>query len=535
MQRQVLPRAIMTVSAVTQAPVARDAAPPTADLLRGWIRDNAAERGDAPWIVGIDQGRSLRYRELAALVDRLARWLADAGVGANGRVVLLANNSIEHLVTYVGVMACGATIATVHVETNQAHLGSILAALAPRVVVYEEALGLDLPEAIAAEALWLPLGTVGADDDSLFGRLGRVASAPPRPAPSAPGDVAAICYTSGTTATPKGVVLSYGELLRNVAPTAAAFGMTAADRILDFRPFNWASAQILSALAPLRVGATLILARKFSRSRFFGWIRDFGATMAAGNPTTINMLLNGDDAVTGADLPTLRFVTSSSAPLTLQELRRFEDRFGIPIAQGFGASEIGWIAGCDETTRRPGSVGRPLPYHRLAIVAEDGMPLPPGEIGFVELGGDPAGEYRQLGADGRIETTAVGRTRTGDLGYLDADGYLFLTGRQKDLIIRGGVNIAPLEIDGVLLDQPEIAEAATVGVPDPVYGEAVVCFVVLRPGAKLSADALLDRCTARLPAPKRPKAVIFRDALPKTGRGKMDRRKLVDDWVAGNR
>jgi acyl-CoA synthetase (AMP-forming)/AMP-acid ligase II len=176
-----------------------------------------------------------------------------------------------------------------------------------------------------------------------------------------------------------------------------------------------------------------------------------------------------------------------------------------------------------------------LPYHRLRIVGEDGTPLRPGEIGFVELGADPAMAFRQLGADGRIETYATGRMRTGDLGYLDADGFLFLTGRQKDLIIRGGVNIAPLEIDGVLLDQPEIAEAATVGVPDPVYGEEVVCYVVLKPGAAVDARAILDRCAARLPAAKRPKQVVFRDALPKTGRGKMDRRALVEDWVAAHK
>ncbi len=244
------------------------------------------------------------------------------------------------------------------------------------------------------------------------------------------------------------------------------------------------------------------------------------------------MLLNGDDAVTGRDLPSLRFLTSSSAPLTLQEWRRFEERFEIPIAQGYGTSETGWIAGSNETARRPGSVGRPLPYHRLQVVAEDGAPLPAGEVGFVELGAEPDMAFRQLGADGRIETYATGRTRTGDLGYLDADGFLFLTGRQKDLIIRGGVNIAPLEIDGVLLDQPEVAEAATVGVPDPVYGEEVVCFVVLKPDATLTEAALLDRCADRLPPPKRPKQVIFRDALPKTGRGKMDRRALIDAWVA---
>ncbi len=273
----------MTLTAVSDAPATREAPSPTAALLRGWIRDDAATRGDAPYIVSVDQDRSLSYRALDGLVGRLGRLLADAGVGRNDRVVLLANNSIEHLVTYVGVMACGATICTVHVETNQSHLAPILAAIAPKVVVYEEALGLDLPVSAAPDALWLALGAVGDNGDSLFGRLNRPAEPAP-PAPSEPDDVAAIFFTSGTTATPKGVVLTFSDLMRNVAPTAAAFGMTASDRILDFRPFNWASAQILSALAPLSVGATLILARKFSRSRFFGWIRDFQRNHGRGQP-----------------------------------------------------------------------------------------------------------------------------------------------------------------------------------------------------------------------------------------------------------
>lgn len=527
----------MNISTVTEAPDARDGATPDADLLRGWIRENAARRATAPYVVGIDQGRSLTHGELARLIDRLRGFLAEEGIGPNDRVVLLSNNSIEHLVTYVGVMACGATICTVHVETNQSHLGPILSKLDPRLVVYEEGLGFDLPRDAAPAARWLALGDVGddSDRDSLFGRLSRAVETTASAAAASPDDIAAIFFTSGTTATPKGVVLTFRELMQNVQPTAEAFAMTSADRILDFRSFNWASAQILSALAPLAVGATLILARKFSRSRFFAWIRDYGATMAAGNPTTINMLVNGDDTVTGRDLPTLRFVTSSSAPLTLQEWRRFEERFEIAIAQGYGSSETGWIAGSHEGARKVGSVGRPLPYHKLGIVAEDGTPLPSGEIGFVELGWDPQAAFRQLGEGGELDTYAVGRTRTGDLGYLDADGFLFLTGRQKDLIIRGGVNISPLEIDSELLDLTEIAEAATVGVPDPVYGEEVVCFVVLRPGSRLTAEAILARCADRLAPPKRPKQVIFRDALPKTGRGKMDRRALIDAWVAGGR
>jgi acyl-CoA synthetase (AMP-forming)/AMP-acid ligase II len=285
-------------------------------------------------------------------------------------------------------------------------------------------------------------------------------------------------------------------------------------------------------LAPLARGATLVMARKFSASRFFDDLRAHRVTIAAGNPTVINMLLNTDIAI-GAppgDVPSLRFLTSSSAPLLPQVWRRFESRFGIPVAQGYGASETAWIAVNPGRDRRFGSVGRPLAYHRLAIVDRQGRALPAGEVGEVEIGGWHDNEYRTLGDDGTVRVDSRGRLRTGDIGFLDADGFLHLTGREKDLIIRGGVNISPLEIDAVLMQRAEIAEAATVGVPDAVWGEEVVSYVVLRPGAKLVPDDLLRFCAAQLPAFKAPKRIVLRAELPKSERGKLDRKALAAEW-----
>jgi acyl-coenzyme A synthetase/AMP-(fatty) acid ligase len=246
------------------------------------------------------------------------------------------------------------------------------------------------------------------------------------------------------------------------------------------------------------------------------------------------MLLSANGEISGADLPSLRFITSSSAPLTMEEAKRFEAHFAIPIGQGYGTSEAGWIAGSNEASRRPGSVGRPLPYHDLRIVGPDGRALPAGGVGLVELGNDPARRYRYVAADGAVKTHATGRFRTGDLGYLDEEGFLFVTGRETDLIIRGGVKIAPLEIDGVLLQRADVVEAATVGVPDPIYGEAVVSFVVAKPQADVTEAALLEHCRTLLPAFKAPKAIRFRDALPKTERGKIDRKSLIADWTRDN-
>ncbi len=229
-------------------------------------------------------------------------------------------------------------------------------------------------------------------------------------------------------------------------------------------------------------------------------------------------------------MPKLRFVTSSSAPLLVEEWKRFEQKFGIPVAQGCGASEASWIAAIPGEQRRLGTVGKPLAYHDLAIVDADGRRLPPGEIGYVELGGWPDHPFRYLGDDGEIKVHSRGRFRTGDLGCLDADGFLMLTGREKEQIIRGGAKISPVEIDSYLMQRADVIEAATVGVPDAVYGEEVVSYVVTRPGTPVDADELLRYCATVLPAFKAPKQIVISTSLPKTERGKLDRRALAALW-----
>ena len=487
---------------------------------------------DKVFVHSIDQGRAIAYAEMHDMVGRVGAAMRARGIGANDRVALLSNNALEHLIVYLGAMCHGATVCTVQVEMNQAYFDEILRALDPALVLHEEALGLGALAA-ASPGEWRTLGRWGgAGDEGFFAELAGRPGAPQDPL-NAYDDIASIFYTSGTASKPKGVVCSFAELLENVEPTADAFGIGEADLVLDFRSYNWMSAQVLSFLGPLCRGATLCMARKFSQSRYFDWIRDFGVTVAACNPTAINMLVNRPIPIAGRDLPHLRYVTSSSAALMVADWKAFEEMYGIPIAQGYGSSETGWIAGSNERTRRMGSAGRPHCYQNLAIVDDAGNTLPAGEIGAIELGRHPDNEFRYLAEDGSYRVNARGRARTGDLGYLDADGYLHITGRSKDLIIRGGINIAPTEIDNLVLQMPEVAEAAAVGVPDRIYGEEVVVYVVPRPGAALTEAAILAHCEAALPHAKRPKEAILRAGLPKTGRGKLDRQALVADWRGG--
>jgi len=500
------------------------------EMLRDWIARAASRAPDKPWVISAEDGRTVSYGQLRDTIGRFATLLRRRGLGRNDRVALLANNSIEHLLCYFGVMAAGATICTIHVEMNRNQLGNIFERLKPRLILSQD--GLELDDLLAqATAPQLRIGSWGRPEaGTLLAELARLDPSEPQSA-TAPEDDAIILFTSGTSAKPKGVVLNFREYLLNIAPLAAGFGITADDRLYDFRPFSWNSAQTLGALAVVNAGATLVLAEKFSASRFFGHLRDHAVTVATGNPTTINILLNTEQAFHRDTLPKLRFMTSSSAPLLLEEWKKFEQRFGIPVAQGCGASEVSWIAAIPGEQRRLGKVGRPLPYHDLAIVDAEGRRLPAGEIGYIELGGLPDHPFRYLGEDGEIKIHCRGRFRTGDLGALDADGFLTITGREKDLIIRGGAKISPLEIDSFLMQHADVIEAATIGVPDPIYGEEVMSYVVARPGAGIDADAILRYCADALPAFKAPKRIVLSpSALPKTERGKLDRKALAERW-----
>lgn len=504
---------------------------PFADI----IADHGRAFPERTFVHAIHQDRGMTYGALAQTVNRVADYLTRAGIGRGDRVMVLSGNALEFVAVYFGALRHGATLCTVNVEMNAAHLGEIVGAVAPRLALHQDgldpsALGLDrLTDAAATD--WRALGEWRADGGTGFfadiADCDAAYAAPPLVGRDDPG---VIFYTSGTMAKPKGVVYSHGALFYNFDAVADMVGLQAGERVLDFRSLAWISAQQMVLGGPLTRGATGIIADRFSRSRYLGWARDHAADIGACVPAAIAMLLNEPDSLRDADLPRLRFITSSSAPLLVEQWKAFEALYGIPIAQGYGASEAGWITGTHADDRRMGTVGRVLMHQHLRIVDPHGDDVAPGEIGEIEASGGRQQSTGYLQPDGTIERMAPGGVRTGDLGRLDADGYLTVAGRMKELIVKGGVNIAPLEIDGVIAELDGIADVCTVGVPDPIYGEEVVSYVTLRNGSYLTARAILAHCETRLPDFKRPRQVILRDSLPRTVRGKLDRNALASAW-----
>jgi acyl-coenzyme A synthetase/AMP-(fatty) acid ligase len=479
-------------------------------------------------IVDLDQGSEISFGALDEIVTDIALHLRGLGVGFGDRVLLLSDERIEKLLLWFGLWRLGAVVCPLNIELNEAHLADLAATIAPTLALIEagrdaamiggitRSVGFGSFTAPSADELFAVMAR-GGDPAGLGERYGAA-------------DLACIICTSGTTSKPKLVVYDHCTLWLSGLSAVDIVGLGADDRLLEYRSFGWSSPQILSLMPFLLTGLTLHIARRFSHGRFFEWIKRHAITFAVGVPTVVNMLLNTPLGVTAADLPSLRLMTCSTAPLTAEQWRRFEAMYGITLLQLYGMSEAGWICGNRHDARRIGTVGRPALHQEFAIVDEAGRPCPAGIEGEVTVGG-PQVALGYLNADGSLDPIRGTRVKTGDLAVMDEDGYVRVTGRTKDLIIRGGVNISPLELDAVLLAHDGVREAAAVGVPDPIYGEEVACYVVAKDEGGLDAAALLAWCAGRLPQAKRPKEIVVVAELPKNDRGKVRRDELRADWL----
>jgi acyl-CoA synthetase (AMP-forming)/AMP-acid ligase II len=490
------------------------------------LRAHAARTPDKVFLDAIEQGATLTWDALYRLSNRVARFLSARGIGANDRVAVLGENSLETLALYFTILRHGATFCIVNVEINATDIGDLLGRLDPKLVLWDATLDRSaLGDGGSCD--WIPFETLDASS-GFFAMLGDD-DAPDVPCLAGPDDVAVITFTSGTAGAPKGAMHCQGNYFWIAEQSIGQWGLNEADRVLEYRSLSWASVHMLSVMPCLVTGATLLLARRFSRGRFFDWVHEARPTVAIGIPAVVNMLLERIDADQAPDFSSLRFMTCSTAPLMVEQHRRFEDTYGIRLVQIYGMSEGGVVAANRHDDRRIGSVGRPGLYQNLAIVDDAGRALPPGETGEIEIGG-AQNAFGYLLEGGVVERVRGRRLKTGDLGFLDDDGYLHVTGRAKEVIIRGGVNITPLEIDNVLIAHPDIAEAATIGVPGGVYGEEVVSYAAPRPGCAPEPDAVLAHCAAALPVIKRPTRVVLIAEIPKNQRGKIDRDALAERW-----
>src|SRR5262247_4166833 len=495
------------------------------------LEEHARRRANKVFVESPDQGSRITFGELEGLTRRFANFLAGEGIGRGDRISLLADNGIEPLIVFWGGLRAGVIVNPINVEIREKHVSQILHDVAPRAVFWSRELASD-PRALGTGGTpWISFGgwnAPGPPADDLFARL-RDASDAPVAARPARTDWSLINYTSGTTDAPKGAIWTHEAYYAMCESPVDRLEFAEGDTILDYRHFSWSSPQILSVGPTMQTGATLVLARKFSQARFFDWLRDYRVTVAVGIPTVINMLLARPVAVTKADLPALRFMTSSTAPLALEKHLEFEKTYGIPIVQLAGGTETGFMCGNHPGQRKHGSIGRPTLNMRVRLLDDAGNEVGVGEEGEMVVSGRQLASAYWRGP-GQLDPIPQDGFRNGDLARRDEEGYVYITGRKKDIIIKGGVNIASLEITNCLLEHPDVADAATLGVKDNIYGEVPAGFVALRPGRRVGDTALLEHCRAKLVAFKVPAAVVLVDTVPKNANGKLDRDALAAIW-----
>ena len=504
----------------------------------GWPARRAAIAGGAPAVR--DEERALDAAAFEARCARAAGWLAAQGVAPGDRIALLLANRTAYLELLLGAARIGAIAVPLNVRLAAPELRALFADCTPRVLCYE-AEQAELAGAACAPGGFVPPVqlAVGGVPDAYEAAL---ASAPAHAdvAAVSPDDAMILMYTSGTTGTPKGALLPHRKTLFNSLNAQLFFETRTADRVLVPLPLFHSFGLNILALPALYAGAALVLERRFDAERVWELVGRLGITYLGGVPTMFRAL---HDALAVApagrfDLGTLRFLFTAGAAIPVDLIRAFEAR-GLVLKQGFGQTETSVICCLDarDAIRKAGSVGRPVFHADVRIVATESLAGPtdawrtcaPGETGEIVV----RGPITMLGywqrAEATAETLRDGWVRTGDLAVADAEGFVTLTGRARDLYISGGENVYPAQVEAVYLEHPAVREIAVIGVPDPRWGEVGRAFVVLADGAALDPDALASFGRERLARFKVPRDFVAIEALPRTVTGKVQKFALKRD------
>ncbi|HWO64129.1 MAG TPA: long-chain fatty acid--CoA ligase [Umezawaea sp.] len=498
------------------------------------LAETAQRRPDHPAIVF--EGERTTYRDLWDDARRYAAVLLDRGFRAGDRIALLLPNSPHFPKVYFAILAIGAVAVPVHGLLRSGEVEHVLRdSGAAGLVCGAGMLG---EGGVAAEATGVPVLTVMAGTGSAHPRLDALATtAEPAdvPVPRAPDDLAVVLYTSGTTGHPKGAMITHLNLVTNVATTAVApFGFRPADVLLGCLPLFHTFGQICGMATCFLTGGTLVLMPRFDGRAALDLMVTEGCTVFMGVPTMYLDLL--DVAATDPRRPRLDRAFSGGSALPVAVLERFEETFGCPIYEGYGLTETSPVVAYNQVywPRRPGTVGKPIWGVEVGITRADLADrielLPSGEVGEIVI----RGHNVMAGYLGRPEATAEaivdGWFRSGDLGAQDSDGYLSIVDRKKDMVIRGGHNVYPREVEDLLARHPDIAQVSVIGVPDDRYGEEICAVVRPRPGVatdQASAEGIVAWAKARIAPYKYPRLVRFTVEFPLGPSGKVLKRDLV--------
>jgi len=483
--------------------------------VRDWIADAAARHGDDVYLADARGKATLTYAGLLDIVRETGRRLDEAGLPPGARVNVRLADPLDYATALVALIASGRVAVPLDPAAPDSDIARVLGVARPAGMVTTRPAG---------SRGW---GADGGEATPPFG----IASFDLAPVTSDSDGGGIFLCTSGTTGTPKGILLREQQLAHVATTVADWHRLSRADRGYCSLPLFHVNAEVVGVLATLRAGAYLAVDRKFSKRDFWKLISEDRITWVNAVPAIISILSLNPPAQRPSRL---RFVRSASAPLPLAALERFEQALGVPVIETYGMTEAASMITANplDGPRKPGSAGRAAGSQvRIGLPGEE--PAAAGEVGRVLIrGGGVISAYASGGRPGAIDSD--GWLDTGDLGYLDADGYLFLAGRSDDVINRGGEKIYPREIEEVLLAQPGVRSAAVIGATDEVLGERPVAYVVAEGDAVAGGVEELMRaaCAQRLPRHKQPSEFWLVDEMPLGPTGKISRRLLKESLAA---
>lgn len=477
-----------------------------------------------------DDGPSLSYAEFVALVAQIAHVLVETGLEPGDRVVVQTPKCIEMIALYAATVQAGGVFLPLNTAYTRDEVAYFVTDATPRIVVCDPA-SVETLSGISEQAGAVLLTLDAAGQGTLM------ASVPEQPesfdtVPRGPDDLAALLYTSGTTGRSKGAMLTHANLLSNTVALVDLWRITDADTLIHALPIFHTHGLFVALNTSLLAGACVHVMPGFSTDAILSAIPE--ATMLMGVPTFYTRLL-ADDRLTRDLTANMRLFVSGSAPLLAETHIAFTQRTGHRILERYGMTETNMTTSNPyDGDRRAGTVGKPLPGVEVIVTDPDtGKELPPGEVGMIEVRGPNVFKgYWQMPEKTAAELRENGFFITGDLGQMSEDGYLSIVGRSKDLIITGGYNVYPKEIEDVLNEVDGVAESAVFGIPDADFGEAIVAAVVMAPGKAVPVEALERRVGEQLARFKHPRRYEIIDALPRNTMGKVQKNMLRDRFRA---
>lgn len=485
--------------------------------------DNLDKFGEYEKLIyeGASYTNANRLRYAAAL----AGVLRDRGIRPDDRVAVMMLNSPE---VEAAIQACwmlGAAILPITPQLAAREAGFMIRDAEASAVLTSPALCNKVSEACSLKHV-LVFGAPQAEGMTDISAAVEAAAPVEAMADRAANDLAVLLYTSGTTGIPKGVMLTHENILAAVNAAAANYDVTQRDVLLHPLPLSHVYGLIVTSLCNA-LGWTTVLMPHFDPKRALELIERHRATRLTVVPTMLVYLINHPDRGK-FDTSSLRWVTSGGAPLPEPVRLEFERLFRCEVRQGYGLSECAAasVGYRQNEPMRPGSAGRALDGVEIAVRDLSGQPLPPGEQGEVVMRGKNVMAGYWKNPEATRAAIVDGWLYTGDIGYLDADGYLFITDRKKDLIIKGGENISPCEVEEAIAGHPSVAEVSVVGIPDAVFGENICAAIVLRAGGSAAADEIRDYAAQFISKYKLPAQIVFVDSLPKNPVGKVLKREV---------